>query len=52
MSNHWNFVIASYGVTVVAVGGLIGWLVHEHRTLKQRLAMMEAQRAKNNERAS
>lgn len=54
MSNpdHWKFVLAAYAVTAVAIGVLTGWLVKEHRALKQKLAAMEAQRGKNNERAS
>lgn len=42
--DHWNFVIAAYGVTAIAIGVLTGWLLKEHRVLKQKLAAMEAQR--------
>ncbi|MGL4496798.1 MAG: heme exporter protein CcmD [Beijerinckiaceae bacterium] len=45
MNSHWNFVIAAYGVTTVAVGALIAWVMIEHRALQRRLADMEARRA-------
>jgi heme exporter protein D len=40
---HTLYVAAAYGVTVVALGGLLGWILIDLRSRKRELARLEAQ---------
>lgn len=51
MNPHWNFVIAAYAITAVAIGTMTFWLLKEHRGLKRKLASMEAADGRRKERA-
>ena len=42
MAPHAGYIIASYLVTVLALAALVGWIVFDGRTLKRRLAELEA----------
>lgn len=42
MSPHALYVFAAYAITVVAVAGLIGWLLVDQRARKRELAELEA----------
>ena len=42
MSTHALYVIAAYGVTVLALGALIGWLAIDLRQRRRELAELEA----------
>lgn len=42
LGEHWAFVVGAYGVTLVAVAAIIGWVVAEARRQRARLAELEA----------
>ena len=37
MSNNWNFVIAGYSITAVALGGYFTWIRQRSRQLRRTL---------------
>ncbi|ODN72517.1 heme exporter protein CcmD [Methylobrevis pamukkalensis] len=39
---HAGFILASYGITVAVIAGLIVWVIADHRAQKRRLADLEA----------
>jgi heme exporter protein D len=39
---HATFIVAAYGVSVLVVAGLIGWVMLDHRAQRRRLAHLEA----------
>jgi heme exporter protein D len=39
---HLGFIVAAYGVSVVVLGALIGWIVMEGYAQRRRLAELEA----------
>ena len=39
---HAAFIIAAYGAVAVVLGLLLGWLVHDNRRQRRRLANLEA----------
>jgi heme exporter protein CcmD len=43
MGNHLGFVLASYGITVVALAVTIGWILIDQRIQKSELKRLEAQ---------
>ncbi|CAN7157300.1 heme exporter protein CcmD [Brucella pseudogrignonensis] len=43
MGNHLGFVLASYGITVVALAVTIGWILIDQRIQKNELKRLEAQ---------
>ncbi|ESX87697.1 heme exporter protein CcmD [Mesorhizobium sp. LSHC412B00] len=42
MSAHALYVAAAYGITVIVLAGLIGWILLDQRTCKRELADLEA----------
>ncbi|ESY01714.1 MULTISPECIES: heme exporter protein CcmD [unclassified Mesorhizobium] len=42
MSAHALYVAAAYGITVIVLAGLIGWILLDQRTRKRELADLEA----------
>jgi heme exporter protein D len=48
---HVGFVVASYAITFVVLGGLIGWVIARGRSLDRRLARLEAEGAPRRRRA-
>ncbi|ESZ69431.1 transcriptional regulator [Mesorhizobium sp. L103C119B0] len=42
MSAHALYVAAAYGITVIVLAGLIGWILLDQRTRKRELAELEA----------
>jgi len=40
---HALYVASAYGVTLVALGGLLGWIVLDGRAAKRALARLEAE---------
>ena len=45
-ANHLGFVFASYGITVVCIGGLILQVLMKDRKLRAEAELLEAQRRK------
>ncbi|WP_313027524.1 heme exporter protein CcmD [Brucella sp.] len=43
MGNHLGFVLASYGITVVALAVTIGWILIDQRIQKSEVKRLEAQ---------
>jgi len=39
---HAAFIVAAYGVAVLVVAALIGWVALDHRAQRRRLARLEA----------
>jgi heme exporter protein D len=42
MSAHALYVTAAYGITAIALAGLIGWVLLDQRARKRELAELEA----------
>jgi len=42
MSPHLLYVTAAYGLSLVGLVALVGWIVLDHRALKRSLAALEA----------
>ncbi|WP_321344165.1 heme exporter protein CcmD [Breoghania sp.] len=42
LGNHAGFIIASYAVSLVVIGGVIGWIVTDYTRQKSTLAELEA----------
>ena len=42
LGNHAGFIIASYAISLVVIGGLIAWIRHDYRHQKSILAELEA----------
>jgi heme exporter protein D len=38
---HLSFIVASYGALIVIIGGLIAWLVLDHRNQSRALGELE-----------
>ncbi|MBA8837145.1 heme exporter protein CcmD [Ochrobactrum sp. RH2CCR150] len=43
MSNHLGFVVAAYGITIVALILTVGWIFIDQRIQKNELKRLEAQ---------
>ena len=43
LGKHAVFIWSSYGVVIVVLAGLVGWLISDGLRLKRRLAELEAQ---------
>ncbi|MBA8817814.1 heme exporter protein CcmD [Ochrobactrum sp. P6BS-III] len=43
MSNHLGFVVAAYGITIVALVLTVGWIFIDQRIQKNELKRLEAQ---------
>lgn len=37
---HFAFILASYGVTALVIGGLVAWTLLDYRRLRQALAKL------------
>ncbi|MDJ0931644.1 heme exporter protein CcmD [Breoghania sp.] len=44
LGNHPGFILASYAVSLVLIGGLIAWIRYDFRHQKSLLAELEARR--------
>src|SRR5690606_38742963 len=44
LGQHWEFLVAAYGGTVLVVGALIGWTAVSARQAKARVETLEAAR--------
>lgn len=42
MSAHALYVLAAYGISALAIAGLIGWIILDQRARKRELAQIEA----------
>lgn len=42
MSAHALYVAAAYGITIIALAGLIGWILLDQRARNRELAELEA----------
>lgn len=42
MSAHALYVTAAYGITVIVLAGLVGWLLADQRARRRELAELEA----------
>lgn len=40
---HALYVAAAYGITLIALGGLLGWILIDQRNRKRELARLEAE---------
>lgn len=49
---HVGFVVASYAITFVVLGGLIAWVLTRARRLGRRLGRLEAEGAPRRRRAA
>lgn len=45
LPRHAGYVIFSYALVVIAIGGLIAWMVHERRVQNRMLERLEQHRA-------
>lgn len=43
MSEHVLYVAAAYGVTILAIGALIGWIVADQSARRREMAQFEAE---------
>ncbi|MBL8572888.1 MAG: heme exporter protein CcmD [Hyphomicrobiaceae bacterium] len=41
LGNHGGFILAAYGLTLLVVAGLVGWILVDHREQKRALADLE-----------
>ncbi|MBC2884169.1 heme exporter protein CcmD [Ochrobactrum sp. CM-21-5] len=41
--NHFGFVFASYGITIIALAVTVGWILIDQRIQKNELKRLEAQ---------
>jgi heme exporter protein D len=42
MTAHALYVTAAYGISALAIAGLIAWVLHDHRARRHELAELEA----------
>lgn len=42
LGQHAGFIVASYGLAALAVGGLIAWVILDHRAQRRALDALEA----------
>jgi heme exporter protein D len=42
LGNHAGFILASYGLAIVVIGALFGWVILDGRAQARRLAELEA----------
>ncbi|MFN8831809.1 MAG: heme exporter protein CcmD [Labrys sp. (in: a-proteobacteria)] len=42
LGNHWEFIVAAYCLAILVIGGLILWIVGDHRAQLRTLADLEA----------
>jgi heme exporter protein D len=41
LGNHAGFIVASYAVAVIVIGGLITWVMADYRTQRRKLADLD-----------